>query len=272
VSLTEGSNSTLLITFSLQSKQLQPDYLSSHLFFRVNSVCLALGSQDETAMNKKGLISFDLDCTLIEPTYTTLVWEIGIPQLYAEKHSIDLPEATSIVKAEYERLGDSSLEWYDISYWFGTFKLPGRWQDLMEVHRDKIRPFPEVKEVLEILVKDYDLVILSNAAREFVDIEIQEAHINRYFARAFSTTSDFQEVKKTARPYRIILDIMGARPSDAMHVGDHYEFDYLVPKGLGIEAFYLDRDAKGLKDASIVHDLREFLHAIKLREKLDLNK
>jgi FMN phosphatase YigB (HAD superfamily) len=216
-------------------------------------------------MKKKRLISFDLDNTLIDATYTTFVWEIGIPQLYAEKHSIDLPKAASIVKAEYERLGDSSLEWYDISYWFRLFKLPGRWQDLMEEHRDKIRPFPEVQEVLKILVQDYDLIILSNAAREFVDIEIEETRIGRHFARVFSTTSDFQEVKKTARPYRTILDSMGVLPSDAIHVGDHYEFDYLVPKGLGLEAYYLDRDAKGPNDASTVHDLREFLTAIKSR-------
>jgi FMN phosphatase YigB (HAD superfamily) len=216
-------------------------------------------------MRKKRLISFDLDNTLVESTYTTLVWEIGIPQLYAEKHSIDLPEAASIVKGEYERLGDSSLEWYDISYWFHYFKLQGRWQNLMEEHKDKIRPFSEVKEVVENLVQDYDLIILSNAAREFVEIEIQEAHIERYFVRAFSTTSDFRDTKKTARLYRTILEIMGSMPSDAIHVGDHYEFDYLVPKGLGIEAYYLDRDAKGPNDVSTVHDLREFLHAIKFR-------
>jgi len=213
-------------------------------------------------MKKKRLISFDLDCTLIDAAYTTSVWEIGIPRLYAEKHSIDLPEAASIVKAEYERLGDSSLEWYDISYWFRFFRLPGRWRDLMEEHRDKIRPFPEVKEVVENLAQDYDLIILSNAAREFVEIEIQEAHIDRHFVRVFSTTSDFQEVKKTARPYRTILDSMGVLPSDAIHVGDHYEFDYLVPKGLGLEAYYLDRDGKRPKDDFVVGDLREFANRI----------
>jgi len=213
-------------------------------------------------MKKKRLISFDLDCTLIDAAYTTSVWEIGIPRLYAEKHSIDLPEAASIVKAEYERLGDSSLEWYDISYWFRFFRLPGRWRDLMEEHRDKIRPFPEVKEVVENLAQDYDLIILSNAAREFVEIEIQEAHIDRHFVRVFSTTSDFQEVKKTARPYRTILDSMGVLPSDTIHVGDHYEFDYLVPKGLGLEAYYLDRDGKRPKDDFVVGDLREFANRI----------
>ena len=213
-------------------------------------------------MSNKRLISFDLDSTLVDSTYTTFVWEIGIPQLYAKKHSIHLPEATSIVKAEYERIGDSSLDWYDISYWFHVFKLPGRWQDLLEKHREKIRPFPEVKEVMENLVQGNDLIIISNAAREFVEIEIQEAHIERYFTRVFSTTSDFQEVKKAGHLYRQICDIMGVKPFEAIHVGDHYEFDYLAPNGLGIEAYYLDRDGKRPKDDFTVRDLREFANLI----------
>jgi FMN phosphatase YigB (HAD superfamily) len=219
-------------------------------------------------MSAKRLISFDLDGTLIAPTYTTFVWEIGIPRLYAEKYRTALPDATSIVKAEYERIGDSSLEWYDISYWFHYFKLPGRWQDLMEEHRDKIRPFPEVKEVMENLIPDYDLIVISNAAREFVDIETREANIGRYFTRAFSTTSDFKEVKKTAHLYKQICDIMGVKSFETIHVGDHYEFDYLVPKGLGIEAYYLDRNGKGPTDVSTVRDLREFSNAITFQQKL----
>lgn len=214
-------------------------------------------------MEKKSLISFDLDSTLIDPTYTTFVWEIGVPKLYAKKYGTSLSEATSIVKAEYERVGDASLEWYDIAYWFNYFKLPGRWEDLMEQHRDKIRPFPEVKEVMEDLVQYHDLIVISNAAREFVEIEVKEARIGDYFARIFSTTSDFRQVKKTSNIYRQICEIMGTKPPDAIHVGDHYEFDYMVPKRLGIEAYYLDRDGKNPRDSFTVNNLREFANLIK---------
>jgi putative hydrolase of the HAD superfamily len=214
-------------------------------------------------VRKRKLISFDLDSTLIDPTYTTSVWEIGIPQLYAKKHNISVPEATSIVKAEYARIGDSALEWYDIAYWFKYFDLPGKWENLLEEHRDKILPFPEVKEVMEDLAQYYDLIVTSNAAREFVEVELKAAEIEGYFTRVFSATSDFGQVKKTPQFYRQICEIMRRKPTHVIHVGDHYEFDYLAPKSLGIGAYYLDRDGKRPTDSFAVKDLREFAALIK---------
>jgi len=214
-------------------------------------------------MTKKKLISFDLDNTLIDPTYTTFVWEIGIPQLYAKKQNISTSKAAQIVIAEYERVGDLNLEWYDISYWFKYFELPGRWENLLEAHRDKIRPFPEVKEVLEDLVHYYDLIVTSNAAREFVEVEIKEAGIEDCFIRIFSATSDFRQVKKTPQFYTQICEIMETEPSSTIHTGDHYEFDYLIPKSVGIKAYYLDRDGKKSKDSFTVKNLKEFAALIK---------
>jgi len=214
-------------------------------------------------MKKDKLISFDLDSTLIDPTFTTFVWEIGIPRLYAKKYDTSLSEAISIVKAEYERIGDSALEWYDIRYWFERLELPGRWEDLLKENRHKIRPFPEVKEVMEDLVQYYDLIVTSNAAREFVELELKEAEIGDYFTRIFSATSDFGQVKKTPQFYEQICEIMGRKPSNTIHVGDHYEFDYLVPKSLGVEAYYLDRDGEKPKDSFTVKNLWDFATLIK---------
>lgn len=214
-------------------------------------------------MKKKKLISFDLDNTLIDPTYTTFVWEIGIPQLYAKKYNISISKATRIVIGEYKRIGDLSLEWYDITYWFKYFELPGRWENLLEEHRDKIRPFPEVKEVIEDLAQYYNLIVISNAAREFVEVEIKDVGIENSFTRIFSATSDFQQVKKTPQFYKQICEIMKTEPSDTIHTGDHYEFDYLVPKSVGIKAYYLDRDGTKPKDSFTVKNLKEFATLIK---------
>ncbi len=56
---------------------------------------------------------------------------------------------------------------------------------------------------------------------------------------------------------------MGTGPSDAIHIGDHYEFDYIVPKSVGIKAYYLDRDGKKPKDSFTVKNLKEFATLIK---------
>ena len=214
-------------------------------------------------MTKKQLISFDLDNTIIDPTYTTFVWEIGIPELYAEKHNISIPEAQRIVIAEYERIGDSSLKWYDITYWFKYFELSGKWENLLDKHRHKIMPFPEAKEVIQDLAQNNNLIITSNAAREFVEVEIKDAGIEDYFIRVFSATSDFQQVKKTPQFYKQICEIMGTEPSSTIHIGDHYEFDYLVPKSVGINAYYLDRNGTKPKDRFTVKNLKEFAALIK---------
>lgn len=51
------------------------------------------------------------------------------------------------------------------------------------------------------------------------------------------------------------------------HVGDHYEFDFLVPKRLGILSFYLDRSGNS-SGRWVVKDLREFNRRILEIEKL----
>jgi FMN phosphatase YigB (HAD superfamily) len=34
---------------------------------------------------------------------------------------------------------------------------------------------------------------------------------------------------------------MGVGPSQVIHVGDNWQFDFIAPKEAGIKAFYLDR-------------------------------
>ena len=207
-------------------------------------------------MKNTQLISFDLDGTLVEPTYINLVWERKIPELYAQKNDISLKEAIAKVMGEYERLGDGSLLWYDIKYWFKFFDLSGDWKGLLEEHRKEIRLFPEVKEVLEELGRDFPLIITSNAAREFVEMEVKETGIEPFFSRIFSATSDFGQVKKTPEFYQQICEIMGITPSQMIHIGDHYEFDFLIPQKLGMKAYYLDRIGTKPKNGFIVKNLK----------------
>jgi len=201
------------------------------------------------------IISFDMDGTLIDPEFTDWVWGHGIPMLYAEKHGLSFERAKAFVEGEYHKVGEGAIEWYDIKYWFRFFQLEMPWQTVMERYVDKINVYPDVNHVLDRLKGRFSLILTSNAGREFIDIELGITGLGRYFDRIFSATSDFGWVKKTASFYHKICQILGANPHEIVHVGDHYEFDYLVPQKLGIHAFYLDRSAEQ-RGEFVIRDLR----------------
>jgi len=119
---------------------------------------------------------------------------------------------------------------------------------LMKRYIDKISVYGDASRALEGLKDRFTLVLTSNAGREFIDIEMGATGLGRYFDRIFSATSDFGEVKKTADFYRRICQILEVSPEEVVHVGDHYDFDYRVPRALGIQAFYLDRTGQRAGD------------------------
>jgi len=197
-----------------------------------------------------------MDGTLVDPEFTDWVWLHGIPRLYAHKEGLSFDEAKARVVEEYQKVGEGAIEWYDIKYWFRLFQLDETWRALMEQYADKIRVFEDARLALERLKERYPLVLTSNAGREFIEIEMDVTGMGKYFDRIFSATSDFKVVKKTAQFYRRICEILKAEPGEIVHVGDHYQFDYLVPQSLGIQAFYLDRSGK-MNGDSVLSDLRD---------------
>ncbi|OGP79566.1 MAG: hypothetical protein A2V86_02830 [Deltaproteobacteria bacterium RBG_16_49_23] len=202
------------------------------------------------------IISFDMDGTLVDPAFTDWVWLHGIPSLYAEKAGLSFEEAKAYVVKEYKKVGEGAIEWYDIKYWFRFFQLDQTWKALMEQYADKIRAYQDARHILEHLKERFPLALSSNAGREFIDIEMEVTGMGRFFDYIFSATSDFRVVKKTAHFYQQICEILKTDPGEIVHVGDHYEFDYLVPQSLGIQAFYLDRSGEKNGD-SILSDLRD---------------
>jgi putative hydrolase of the HAD superfamily len=205
-----------------------------------------------------------MDGTLVDPEFTDWVWSHGIPTLYAKKVGIPFEEAKAFVVNEYLKVGEGAIEWYDIKYWFQWFQLEQSWSMLMKQYADKINIYPDVNSVLERLKEGFRMVLTSNAGREFIDVEMEVTGLGRYFERIFSATSDFHEVKKTKGFYQRICQSLGTRPQEIVHVGDHYEFDYVVPRSLGIHAFYLNRsgEQEGEFTISNLRDLEKRLLTI----------
>jgi putative hydrolase of the HAD superfamily len=205
------------------------------------------------------IISLDMDGTLVNSRFVDKVWMEGMPRLYAERTGLDLPAAREYVIGEYMKIGSDHLEWYDLKFWIDKFGLSIGKEEILELYEDEIEVYPEVEEVLELLSESYELVVTSNAAREFIDIELDG--LQGYFREVFSATSDFREVKKSPLLYGAICAHLDARPFEVLHIGDHYSYDYESALDAGLDALFLDRRGER-QGPEVIGDLREAVELI----------
>ncbi len=216
------------------------------------------------------VISFDLDGTLVKMDFVNHVWLERIPEIYAEKYGVKLEDAKRYVMEEYMKVGPEAIEWYDIHYWIDKFKLDVDWKELLMSCSSYLETYPEAMEVLENL-KEYELIIISNAAREFIEVEISLLNLAPYFSRIFSAVSDFEKTKKDEEVYMQIMEEMNIRGSNAVHVGDNFDFDYIAARKAGMDAYYLERNGRE-KGNYIVRDLKEFEKRIREKGLLKAEK
>lgn len=214
----------------------------------------------------KKIISFDLDGTLVSAGFGDMVWNHGIPEAYAEKHSIPFDDARILVMKEYASVGDSNILWYKIEHWLNRFDLQITGVELLKKYETYIEPLPNAIDVVKKLKDSYTLIIASNAARIFVEKELEYTGLDKYFSHKISATTDYNMVKKDRAFYEKICTIFNVLPEEIVHVGDHEIFDFQVPSDIGIQAYHIrDRkvateDQRSEKDnEKIIYDLADLL-------------
>jgi len=193
------------------------------------------------------VVSFDVEGTLVTPDFSYAVWFEAIPERYAEKNAIDIEQARRAVEEQYRKVGDQRLEWYDIRYWLKELGL-GAPEPVMQKCENRVRHYPEVKEVLLSLGQRYQLIVASGSSRDFLHYLLKD--LRPYFSRVYSSITDYKQLK-TADFYTEMCWEMEVKPEQVVHVGDNWQFDFLAPCEVGIRAFHLDRDGKTNKQNSL---------------------
>jgi len=183
------------------------------------------------------IISFDAEGTLVTPDFTHSIWSEAIPSLYARKKEIEFTQAKRIIIEEYDKVSEQRPEWYDIKYWFDYLGL-GSPDPVIRSCQDRLSYYPEVTEVLSSLACKYELIVASGTPIELLHYLLQD--IKHYFAHVFSSTSHYRQLKDPDF-YLAICETMAVDPSEVVHVGDNWQFDFLNAKQAGIHTFHLDR-------------------------------
>jgi len=205
------------------------------------------------SLNDIKIISFDVEGTLVTPDFSYAVWFEAIPKLYGQKHGISCEKARQIVKAEYEKVGDQRLEWYDVGYWFNYFGISSP-APILKGYENKVCYYPEVFDILKVLGQKFKLVVASGSSREFLRHLLKD--VETYFTKVFSSISDYQQLKTKDFYLRMCQDL-GVSPHQIIHVGDNRQFDFDIPQQLGILAFHLDRNGQTPGTES-VNSLKQF--------------
>ena len=203
------------------------------------------------------VVSFDLDGTLGDQRYVDSVWFEGIPRLYSDKEKVSFNHALDFVRREYDKVGKERVEWYDLRYWLSRFGLDADPREVLKQFEHQIRIHPEVSHVLERLKRQgFRLDVVTNAHTDFVEVQLEKTGIGDCFEKIFSSTSDFHLVKKSAKLYQSVCDILEVSPNEMIHTGDDWDFDCATPRRLGIEAYYLDRTGRS-NGEYVIHSLDE---------------
>jgi len=200
------------------------------------------------------LVSFDAEGTLVTPDFSETIWHEAIPALYARKKALDLAQAKKCITEEYNKIGVHRLEWYDIEYWLSCLDL-GSSEPVIQSCLSKISYYPEITEVLSSLASEYKLIVASGTPLELLHCLLRD--VKPYFVRIFSSISHFKQVKSPDF-YTSICEEMGVRPSQVIHVGDNWQFDFLNARQAGLNAFYIDRSGENHQEC--LSDLTQLQH------------
>ncbi|HLC45645.1 MAG TPA: HAD family hydrolase [archaeon] len=210
------------------------------------------------------VISFDLDGTVVDKDFDNVFWFKEVPKVYARKNNVSIDAAWEKVLVEYKALRGHK-KWTDPMFWLVEHFDLLEEREVRQMITDlkgNAKLYPDVLPALNSLKGEFELAVLTHSTREFVEVKMQAEQVSAFFSKVFSVPSDLGGMEKDELVYSRLLKEFNASPEEAVHVGDHYRFDYEVPKKVGMHAFYLDRQRER-QGEHVVHDLKEFAGKVK---------
>jgi 2-haloalkanoic acid dehalogenase type II len=139
---------------------------------------------------------------------------------------------------------------------------PGHWAEQATAvflrARDRVTPYPEVSQVLEVLTRHYTLVSVTNG-----NADVHQTALGKHFHFAL-TAAAVGAAKPAPDMFEQALTHAGAVAERAVHVGDDPWLDVEAARAVGMGTVWVNREAKPwpvelAPPDVVVEDLRQFL-------------
>jgi HAD superfamily hydrolase (TIGR01549 family) len=99
--------------------------------------------------------------------------------------------------------------------------------------------FPCLEEVLIELSSKYRLAMVSNTMSDQPKILLREANLDKYFD-LLVCSRDLGVRKPNPEIFKIVLDMIDVKPSEAVHVGDSVEADMIGARNTGLTGIWIN--------------------------------
>lgn len=137
-------------------------------------------------------------------------------------------------------------------------------EDFFAVIPTKTRLMPHAREVLDYLVSNYNLYILSNGFRELQYRKMCSSGIDGYFKKII-LSEDIGLHKPAPQLFHFALSATQSELSESLMIGDSWEADIVGAKGVGMhQAFYnlSGRDEFSFTPTYHLKDLKELMEIL----------
>jgi HAD superfamily hydrolase (TIGR01549 family) len=124
-------------------------------------------------------------------------------------------------------------------------------------HRQSLRLFDDVDEVISLLQQRVSLALVTNGASDTQREALRVLNIEHRFG-AVAISGELGVAKPDARIFRVALDRLGFDPANAWHIGDDLNTDVAGAKAAGLTAVWLNRGGESRKQgvARPDHEIR----------------
>ena len=165
-------------------------------------------------------VLLDMDGTLLDKHFDDYFWETLVPQEYARRQALTLPEARQLVFARYKRQ-EGTLNWTDIDFWSRDLELdiPA----LKEGIRHLIEVHPDTEDFLRFLQEQGKKVALvTNAHTKTLTLKMNHTGLLGYFDEVISSF-DLGCPKEDVHFWEMLRERLGFNASNALLVDDNAE-------------------------------------------------
>ncbi len=130
-------------------------------------------------------VLLDMDGTLLDLNFDNHFWLEFIPARYAENNNLSLEQAKRQLKPQFKAM-EGKLEWYCLDYWSEVLKL-----DIAGLKAEisgLIAILPHAVEFLEAIHQSSrELVLVTNAHRDSLDLKMEKTCLQPFFDRIISS-------------------------------------------------------------------------------------